>query len=193
MNTLLEQKSILRQNAEMGVSYLLEDSDYFQQIGFKMLQNHSVQNLLECIKIDFNGKIKLIYPAKGYRNLEQILPLLDENGYLSVAVNFLMLLQDIGENGILKCGHLDISESSVFVDWNTWNVYLIYLPIRDEYIAAKGAEFETIVRRNLELWASRTPAAAGQVIRDFVRRLGDRNYKLRDISQVYSSWGSAAV
>lgn len=193
MNTLLEQKSILRQNAEMGVSYLLEDSDYFQQIGFKMLQNHSVQNLLECIKINFNGRIKLIYLAKGYRNLEQMLPLLDENGYLSVAVNFLMLLQDIEENGILKRGHLDLSESSVFVDWSTLNVYLIYLPIREEYIAAKDAEFEIMVRRNLKLWASRTPAAGGQVIKDFVRRLNDSNYKLRDISQVYSSWGSAAV
>lgn len=113
-----------------NVSYVLKENESFFMTGYKVLQNQENRGLVNCARLSYNGKIKLVYFSSEYLPLPGIISYLDIVGIKTVLRNLIADILSIGGNGFLKCQNIDARPEKIFVDRNTLEVYLIYLPIK---------------------------------------------------------------
>lgn len=132
-----------------NVSYVLNDSDLFFLTSYKILQSQEGRNFAKCVKLKYNGKIKLLYLTSNYRSLQSLLSSLDTDRFVAILSNLLGTVLDIKENGFLQCPNIDVSIEKIFVDQSTLSVRLIYLPINMGYSDADTAAFERALRTGL--------------------------------------------
>jgi len=131
------------------LSYVLSDSDVFLYTSYKVLKSHEDNGFVKCNKVSFNGKDKLIYDIEKYKSLDCILQTINFNTFSVIMSNFLKIVLQVKENGFMKCENLDLQVDKIFVDINSCNVYLIYLPIEssDSDSQKNYAMFEVELRK----------------------------------------------
>lgn len=140
---------VIEQKRSENVSYILKQSDSFFMTGYKVLQSRESRGLVECARLRYNGKIKLVYFSSQYIALPNIIPYLDVIGVKTVLRNLISNILNIKGNGFLKCENLDARPEKIFVDRNTLEVYLIYLPIKTEERENDRNAFENELRMQL--------------------------------------------
>lgn len=128
MNTLIENGVIEELICKENFVYILQDPHQFLLTDYKVLQSQKNHNFINCMKIRHNGHIACYYLSNGYRSLAAILSTLDTELFLNIAGNLFQAVLDVKHNGFLSCQHIDISFDKIFIDMNTYKVYLIYVP-----------------------------------------------------------------
>lgn len=115
-----------------NVQYIINEDNVFALTEFKVLKGQN-KNLVNCSKVKFNGKIKLIYFTNEMKSLQNILATLDVDSFINIIANLVSSVSDIKNNGFLDISNLVLSFDRIFVDANTLAVNLVYLPINNPY------------------------------------------------------------
>lgn len=115
-----------------NVQYIINEDNVFALTEFKVLKGQN-KNLINCSKVRFNGKIKLIYFTNEMKSLQNMLATLDVDSFINIIANLVSSVNDIKNNGFLDISNLALSFDKIFVDANTLAVNLVYLPINNPY------------------------------------------------------------
>lgn len=181
MNGLLQKGVVSELVGTPNVQYVLNDNSDFALTEFKVLKSQS-KHFIKCSKVKYNGKIKFIYFTSMSKSLRNMIPSLDSDTFLTIIANLLNCIIEIKNNGFLDCENLDLSFDKVFVNQNTLEISLIYLPVNnaDKDVASFENEFRTEI---IKLITS-VPAFTGEKM---ARVCGYLSNGTLSLNQVYKS------
>ena len=123
-NGLVKVKDVVQ-----NVAYTLNNENLFLMTGYKVMKSKERSGFAKCEKLTYNGKIQLLYFTADLKPVSSVLPTIDGDAFLSVIAGIMQSVIDTKNNGFLMCQNFDLSFDRIFVDINTLNVYLIYLPL----------------------------------------------------------------
>ncbi len=179
MKELIEQGLITELTGNQNIQYVFNDSGLFSLTEYKVLKSQT-KNFVKCSKVLYNGKIKLLYSSAAYKSFRNMLPTIDIDTFLIILSNVLNCITDIKNNGFLSCNDLDLSYEKIFVDQNTLEVNLIYLPLNDSN--ADTSAFENELRSEFIKTLSGTPAFSGDKAGRVCSYLAKGTYNLNDVN-----------
>lgn len=130
MKEYILEDYVEEQKGAEDVSYIVKRDEYFFMTGYKVLQGREGRGLVECAKLRCNGRLKLVYFTSRYASLQTMAAYMDEVMIRTVLRNLISNVLAIQTNGFLKCENIDIGQEKFFVDRDTLEVYLIYLPVK---------------------------------------------------------------
>ena len=181
MQELVQQGLIERKTGEQGVSYLLAEETLFSQTRMKAIESSEDPCILKCVRVLYNGKIKLVYLTSAYRRLDQCLPGMKSGYYRTLAGALMKEVLFIRGNSILSCGCIDLSADRVFVDWSEKDVRLVCLPVR-ERVPMPEAEFESMFREKLLQWGRQLPPEEQGGLEELNAQLSDPAKSLQEMA-----------
>lgn len=144
MNLDLCNQLIVKKLEKEKLIYVLENEDILYQTGFKVLQNIKDSCLVTCTKVMYNGKPKLIYDISKFQSLEMLMDEMQPKIFAVILNNLFKAIDEVKNNGFIQCENILINFDKIYVDVNTYKVYLIYLPIilKDTSLNPYSIEFE---------------------------------------------------
>ena len=147
MNKLVDEKILYELPSGNNLTYILNDENKFSPTEYKVL--HSFENgcLVKCMKLLYNGKVQFFYMTDGYKPLSKMLATVDADAFIAISINIFRGILEIKKNGFLSCAKIETSFEHIYVDTNTYKVYLVYFPIN--HIFEDEAIFEYDLRANL--------------------------------------------
>ena len=161
MDEYFEGKVKEVQSAE-DASYFLENNEIFYDIGFKVMQNQENVNLLECHRLKYNGKIKLVYFTKEYVTAETVLANVTPEVKERMIARILDAFTQIINLGFLDIAYVDNRLDNIYVDPVTEEVKIIYLPIQIPGVTKNKNTFENELKAQFEMPNLTIPKAATQ-------------------------------
>lgn len=117
---------------DVNINYILDNNDVFFDIGYKVLKNQSSSGFIKCNKVFFNGKIKLIYDVSKYLPLSNVINTLTIDKFIKILIKLLNILVSIKDNGFIEYRNILFNINSIYLDINKLDVFLIYLPIKND-------------------------------------------------------------
>ena len=118
------------QSAPGRLSVIFNDPMYYDENGFRTLENQFSRGFVPCRKIAVNGIITLDYMISQYVSLYDMLPSMNPAMFRSIVTSLLDKISFFRENTCLKCENSYLSIDRVFVDVSRYEAYLVYLPLK---------------------------------------------------------------
>lgn len=115
-----------------NVQYIINEDNAFTLTEYKVLKGQN-KNLINCAKVKYNGKIKLIYFTNEMKSLQNMIASLDNDSFITIIANLISSVNEIKNNGFLELSNLALTFDKIFVDTSTYTVNLIYLPINNPF------------------------------------------------------------
>ena len=131
------------------ISYFLQDIELFVHVGYKVLRAQEQNGFINCTKITFNGKPKLVYNISNHKALKNILCDIRGDLFLMIINDLMQSIIEIKNNGFMKCENIVLDFNSVFVDYNNYKVNLVYLPINMELKASQDMVVKNALKINI--------------------------------------------
>lgn len=131
MNELIQTNEIAMKRDEDNLAYILNNSNLYHEIGYKVLQSQTDQGFVPCCKVIHNGKPKLVYDIAGYKTLENLMNHVTINQLMTIYMNLVEGFLSVKNNGFMKCENILLDLDKIFIDTNNFKVYLIYIPINN--------------------------------------------------------------
>lgn len=113
---------------EQSIGYLFEKEDEFSGIAYRVIKKNSIHGWLPCMKIKFNGQIKIIYPVSGRIPIEAVCEKWNGEKIAAVLLKFLDIFKEIENSGFLTLDMIDMDISRIFWDLEQESPLLIVLP-----------------------------------------------------------------
>lgn len=157
MKEFVETGLIRELKCGTNLSYILSREEDFLLTEYKVLQSQASHGFLKCMKMMYNGKIQLYYLSGGYKTLQELLFGLAADHFVIIMGNLLSTILEAKNNGFLSCQNIDLGLDHIFVDSATFQVYLIYLPLRNR-LFDDAASFENELRTEIIKLIQNTPA-----------------------------------
>lgn len=134
MNTLLNTGEIelLDKGDVNNPVYLLGDNGRFYNTEYKIMGNNP--DLLDCYKASLNGQSELLYMTEGLIPLSVLLPQMDEDTFLGIAIKLCESVKSIADNGFLNWQHIDFAKERIFIHPSERSVHFVYFPIEGVYL-----------------------------------------------------------
>lgn len=129
-------------------AYVLENNDIFLNTDYKVLHSQTSGNFVQCMRLLYNGKTELFYLVDEYRSVSSIIQGLKPDRLITIMINLLTSIIEVKNNGFLNLRNIDLSWEQIFVDVNTLQVKLVYLPINVKMFENYDG-FEKTLRSNL--------------------------------------------
>lgn len=170
----------------VNTSYILKNENMFYDIGFYIMKNQKSSSLLQCRKLRYNGKIKLVYRTEDKFSLKKFINEAEvENIYL-VIYNLFHAIEEIQNNGFLNIACIDSNLAKVFVESNTLAVKLVYIPLNITITGVHNNMFVNNIRSQLikELQTNRW--AFHPKIQDITNILMNGTLGLNDLVRIIS-------
>lgn len=131
--------------------------EYFSANGYSALANSVQFGFVPCSQTMFDGKIKLIYNVAAFTSLYEMLPYMTPDMFERVSANLINKLQILRNNRYLRCENVYLSTDKIFVNTNTMDVYLVYLPLETNDTTDYMPMFEKKLREKLDSFVSKYP------------------------------------
>lgn len=180
MNRLIESGLLRQIPCGTNFSYVLADPGLFQATDYKVLHAQLDNRFLRCMRMLYNGQVMLCYMTETYKPLSVLLPGLTGENFLSVVESLIQGVLDTQNNGFLFCGNVELSLDRVFVDTNTMQARLVYLPLNRHLFDDENA-FELHLRSELLRTIHQTPELSDSRIAMLENDLMDGTLSLRDL------------
>ena len=148
MNRLIENGKLEEMSCGSNFAYILTDNADFLPTEYKVLHSQNDVVFVKCIRLLYNGKTQFYYRTAGYRSLATLVPALDAEKFLTIVSGILSDVIHIKSIGFLSCRNVDLSFDRIFIDVNTCQARMIYLPVRNGFFADEAA-FENQLRTAL--------------------------------------------
>ena len=180
MNELVKQGIIIEKKGTQNVQYIFNEKETFSLTEYKVLRSQN-KNFAKCSKVLFNGKVKLVYFTGNYKSLRSMLNSIDFDTFLSILSNVFSCMIEIKNNGFLSCNDLDLDFEKIFIDQNTLEVFLVYLPITDS--STDVLSFENEFRSELIKLINTVPAFSGEKAGRVCNYLSNGNVTIEQLYQ----------
>lgn len=128
MQDLMESKLLIKKKDIQSVSFVIESQELFSAVGYKVLKNQKQTGLVDCIKVLYNGKIKLLYDTASLHTLRLQLSKLEYKEFMELFCNLLEVIINLENNGFIQIDNLYIDIEYIYIDDDN-KIHLIYLPI----------------------------------------------------------------
>lgn len=135
------------------ISFLFQERDPFFEIGYHILEQERIPQMLPYQRKQQNGREKMIYRADGGNlvRLAEIVPELDEDGLISLLCKMFSLNGKVEENGFLKKECIWYPYENLYYDRVRGHIMAAILPITGELRYADGSSWwkcfeETVIR-----------------------------------------------
>lgn len=151
-------KSFVEMKWDNNFAYVLDDVHQFMATEFNMFKKMRNSCFLKCMKTLYNGKVQLYYLTERYKSLNEIKTTIVPDNLLFVIMNFIKNIIDIKGTGILVCNSVDVSLDKIFIDINTFDVKVLYVP-SSERLFEDEERFEKYFRKSFV-----------ELIKDFVMK-----------------------
>lgn len=132
-------------------AYVLEAPSLFFSVGYKVLMGQEKNGFIKCTKVTHNGKDKLIYDTSKFKTLEALMFNLRIDETLQILINLLEAIILVKTNGFMQCENILISPDHIFVNCDSYDINLIYLPIYHESDNTSYSIFEAELKTNLQV------------------------------------------
>ncbi len=127
----LEEGKVLRRFAEMNnIALVLGNNRLFLNSDYRFMRAQKEKGLLRCVKAAQNGKTKLVYFTEGARPLSAIYGCMNFLAFMSILEKIFNIIDTVESNGFLKPYNLEDSPENIFVEPETLEVKLMYLPVQ---------------------------------------------------------------
>lgn len=156
-----------------SLAYILERPDLFFQTGYKVLRNQQANGFVRCTHVLHNGKDKLVYDIADYQSLQHLLSGIQHNRLRVLLQGLLQRIREVRGNGFLRCENIVMTVDQIFVDGNTNQVFLIYLPVDGAVEENDASAFEDDVKRLVVYTITQSAIAAEPAFAGLVRALED--------------------
>ncbi len=114
------------------VSFLVEGEETFSDLSLKVLKKMQTNNMLQPIKIMFNGRDKLLYGTENVVALKSVKEELAEADCLYILRTVLQMISKIMDNGFLTKEAIAVSSDCMYWDKVNRQLYMIVLPLTEE-------------------------------------------------------------
>lgn len=163
-------------------AYILDNIEKFLNTDYKVLQGQISENFIPCMKILYNGKQELFYLVEEHKSFSSVLNAVNADKLNKIMINLLTNIIEVKNNGFLNVQNIDLAWENIFVDMNTLQVKLVYLPISVKLFDSYD-EFDRTLRSNM-IKAITTiygdlDSVITEIISDTNNSLEDLCYKLR--------------
>lgn len=175
------RERIVEVEGSADVSYLLENNDFFYDVGFKVMQNQENDHLMKCHRLKYNGRIKLVYFTKDYVSIGDYMKKVDEDSVLNIISSLIETLMYIENLGFLDMACIDNRLSHLYMDELTHSVKAIYLPINLSGIHKSKNEFDNEIKSQLLQELQGLDFCNSHKMRCIIDSLEDGTLKLHDI------------
>ena len=125
-----------------NMTYKLQENEEIRLTEYKVLQGNKNSSLLSCIRMKCDGKDMLYYPTTGKRKLSQYIAAVDVDVSINALYHFLLAVVDVSENGFLSFGSMQLDLENVYIEPNTNQCQLIYLPVKNLKAVGMSDEME---------------------------------------------------
>lgn len=172
MNALVKCGYITELNCGSNFSYILKDDTCFLTTEYKILQSQLNGNFVKCIKMLYNGQIQLFYYPASSKSFTHIAETLCEEDLLKVVRNLIETVVNVRQNGFLTGRSIDGSLDKIFVDPETYQVLLVYIPVAHR-LYEEQSQLEMFIRAELHQMIAALPIQSEPKINLLVQRLSD--------------------
>lgn len=148
MNLLVDKQCIEELECGANFSYVLNENSLFSATEYKVLQSQANGCFVRCMKMLYNGKPQIFYLTNQFKPLENLIPTLDPERFMSIIINLFGAILKVKSNGFLSCKKVDVSFGHIYVNPITLNVNLVYLPVTQS-VHLDDSSFENEVRTGL--------------------------------------------
>lgn len=131
--------------------------EYYSASGYSALVNSVQYGFVPCTQKMADGKVKLIYNISSLTSLYDILPYMMPEVFGKISENLINKLAFLRSNRFIRCENVFLSTDKIFIDANTMNVYLIYLPLESNDTTDYMPMFEKKLREKLEGFVEKYP------------------------------------
>ncbi len=149
MEPMAGQNALYETRDMQSLSYMLPSPEMLFATGYKVMQNQTSANLLPCVRVQHNGRDKLVYDISRYSSLDALLPSLYPESFLTVVANLLSVVAYVWNIGFIQVGNIETGLDKIFVDSGSLSVHLVYLPIVIPHAAELEKSFEARLKTNL--------------------------------------------
>lgn len=139
---------------------------------YKLMKQNQLRGLTECRQMRINGKLYLAYLPGNRVNLGEAGRTLTSKELISIISSLVSCLSDIYDSGYLKIENVVLDTKNIYVERDSGNTGIIYLPVDLPVPAAE----ETVVKQIKEFLASVIAGSPlentyeGQIYSDFLKK-----------------------
>ena len=131
------------------IAFNFNINECYSRNGYNALVSMAPMGFVPCNQLVVNGKVKLVYNISAYTSLYDMISYLTPDMFERISANLLSKLDIFRNNAILRCENVFLSTDKIFIDRNTLDVYLIYLPLESGDTADYMPRVESKLREKL--------------------------------------------
>ena len=151
-------------------AYILENENDFLYTEYKILQNQLGNIFIRCMQTRYNGRIQLYYLTGRYKKLIDVIDRLNESNFLHIVESLIYDVVEVKKNGFLTCCNINIFFDSIYVDLDTNNVCIVYLPVK-QHIYSDTYTFESQFKNFLRAFIQKVSLPLSSDIMEFINAL----------------------
>lgn len=131
-------------------SYLLNESVCLSHTGYDRMQKSPLPFLLPCHKVLYDGRIKLIYRTEGKISLCEAADCLTHRQRDHAVSELFDAAALLKERKYFPFGQLELETEKIYIDLETYQIYIIYLPVYHKDQAVSIQILEEQIKQKLE-------------------------------------------
>ncbi|MCD8299918.1 MAG: FHA domain-containing protein [Clostridiales bacterium] len=182
MNRLVENKVVEELSCRPNFAFVLSDAVTFLPTEYKVFRSQENCCFVRCAKLLYNGKTELYYLPDGYRSFADLIPSMDGAEFLSASAGILYAAAQVEANGFLSCRNIDISFEKIFINVNTRQARLTYLPVQ-EGVFPDDVSFESELKSSLYELARSRPEWGVPDVTNFMNELTYGSLNIGDLAR----------
>lgn len=127
--SILDNKDISYAYFDGNTVFALNDKDLFVTTQYKVMKNVTNPYFVRCTKIMCNGEDQLFYLCNDHKRFEDVCKSEKPSGLAEYIYKLMAALKNIHLNGFLNDGNIPEKTSFYYIDTNTREVKIVYLPL----------------------------------------------------------------
>lgn len=131
------------------IAFNFNVNECYSRNGYNALVSMIPMGFVPCNQLVVNGKVKIVYDTSAYTSLYDMISYLTPEMFERISANLLSKLDIFRSNPVLRCENVFLSTDKIFIDRNTLDVYLIYLPLESGDNADYMPRVESKLREKL--------------------------------------------
>ncbi len=147
------------QRDSQKISLILNAQEHLDTTGLKVMQYVADDiGLIPGFQADYNDQIRVNYNISKYASLSSMLPRITSEQLFGIFDSLENVLRQIYNVGFLQYENISFEAEDIFLDVISYQVYLIYLPVKSQNGHMSQIKFENYFRDAISGMIGRLPA-----------------------------------
>ncbi len=180
---------------EKQISFLFQEQDPFFEIGFRVLEQEQIPQMLPCQRRQQNGREKLVFKAErqDLAPLADIVPELGEEALVSLLCGMIALNMEVEKNGFLKKECIWYRYDDLYYDRAGGCVMTAILPVTGDLRYADGMSWYDCFEKTMTRIAACLPYTKMLYVRKLAQMLRMGKLAQEDAQEELSRLGGIAA